>query len=128
MPLKSICQNRVLIPVWEQLATDQTDQWQVDCLLIPVAFVVLCHVGHLWVTCVPVGMPDKTNYAYLTAFSFHFQKMVFLEYICNKILAIAREKLQVSRAKLPRLTMMRLLIILRLFFISPYNIHQSLLI
>ena len=38
------------IPVWEQLATDQTDSWHVvpiqvftqyDCLLISVAFVVL---------------------------------------------------------------------------------------
>ena len=43
------------MPVLEQLATDQTDPWQVvpiqivtpyDCLLISVAFVVLC----LWVT------------------------------------------------------------------------------
>ena len=42
------------IPVWEQLATDQTDLWQVvprqvftsyDCLLISVAVVVLCHAG-----------------------------------------------------------------------------------
>ena len=46
------------IPVWEQIATDQTDPWQVvprqvftpyDCLLISVAFVVLCRVGCLWV-------------------------------------------------------------------------------
>ena len=46
------------IPVWEQLATDQTDPWQVvprqvitpyDCLLISVAFVVLCRVDGLWV-------------------------------------------------------------------------------
>ena len=38
------------IPIWEHLATDQTDPWQVvprevytpyDCLLISVAFVVL---------------------------------------------------------------------------------------
>ena len=43
----------------EQLATDQADPWQVvprqiftpfDCLLISVAFVVLCCVGCLWVT------------------------------------------------------------------------------
>ena len=47
------------IPVWEQLATDQTDPWQVvtrmvftpyDCLLISVAFVFLCRVGCLGVT------------------------------------------------------------------------------
>ena len=57
--LKSTGGNSVLIPVWEQLATDQTDPWQVapiqevtpfDCLLSPVAFVVLCSVGCLWVT------------------------------------------------------------------------------
>ena len=45
--------------VWDQFATDQTDPWQVvprqaftpyDCLLISVAFVVLCRVGYLWVT------------------------------------------------------------------------------
>ena len=51
----------MLIPVWEQLATDQTDPWQdvprqvftpYDCLLISVAFVVLCRVGYLWVTSV----------------------------------------------------------------------------
>ena len=44
--------------VWDQLATDQTDLWQgiprqvftpYDCLLFPVAFVVLCQVGCLWV-------------------------------------------------------------------------------
>ena len=49
----------VLIPVWEQLATDRIDPWLVlprqvftpyDCLLISVAFVVLCRVGCLWVT------------------------------------------------------------------------------
>ena len=43
----------------EQVATDQTDPWQsvprqiftpYDCLLISVAFVVLCRVGCLWVT------------------------------------------------------------------------------
>ena len=51
--------NSVLIPVWEQLATDQTDPWQFvprqvftpyDCLLISVAFVVLSRVGCLWGT------------------------------------------------------------------------------
>ena len=56
---KSTGENRVSIPVQEQLATDQTDPWQVvsrqvftpyDCLLISVAFVVLCRVGGLWVT------------------------------------------------------------------------------
>ena len=45
--------------MWEQLATDQTDPWQVvprqvftpyDCLMISVAFVVLCRVGYLGVT------------------------------------------------------------------------------
>ena len=44
------------MPVWEQLATDQTDPWQVvsrlvstpyDRLLISVVFVVLCRVGSL---------------------------------------------------------------------------------
>ena len=59
--LNSTGGNRVLIPVWEQLATDQTetDPWQVvprqiftpyDCLLISVAFIVLCRVGCLGVT------------------------------------------------------------------------------
>ena len=57
--LKSTGGNRVEIPVWEQLDTDQTDPWQIvprhaftpyDCLLISVAFVVLCRVGCLWVT------------------------------------------------------------------------------
>ena len=47
--------------VWEQLATDQTDPWQVVprhvftayyCLLIPVAFIVVGHIGCLEVTCV----------------------------------------------------------------------------
>ena len=50
------------MPVWEQLATDATDQidlWQVfprqiftpyDCLLISVGFVILCPIGFLWVT------------------------------------------------------------------------------
>ena len=46
----------VQIPVWEQLATDQNDPWQVvpsqvftpyDCLLISVAFAILCRVGCL---------------------------------------------------------------------------------
>ena len=46
----------VQIPVWEQLATDQTDPWQVvpkqvftpyDCLLISVAFDFLCGFGCL---------------------------------------------------------------------------------
>ena len=47
------------IPVWEQLATDQSDPWQVvprqvftpyDYLFISVAFVLLRRVGCLWVT------------------------------------------------------------------------------
>ena len=47
------------IAVWEQLATDKNDLWQVvprqvftpyDCLLISVACVVLCRVNCLWVT------------------------------------------------------------------------------
>ena len=51
--------QQVGVPVWEQLATDQTDPWQVvprqvftpnDCLLISVAFVVLCRIGCFWVT------------------------------------------------------------------------------
>ena len=44
------------IPVWEQLATDQNDPWEVfprqvftTYLSISVAFVVLCRVGCLWV-------------------------------------------------------------------------------
>ena len=46
--------NITKIPAWEQLATDQTDSWQVvprqvftpyDCLLISSAFVVLRRVG-----------------------------------------------------------------------------------
>ena len=57
--MKGTGRNRVQIPVWEQLATDQFDPWQVvprqvftpyDCLLISVAFVILCRVGCLWVT------------------------------------------------------------------------------
>ena len=49
------------IPVWEQLATDQTDPWQVvptqvftsyDCLFISVASVVFCRVDCLRVTVV----------------------------------------------------------------------------
>ena len=44
------------MPVWEQLATDQTDPWQVvprqvftpyDCLLISIAFVILYGAGCL---------------------------------------------------------------------------------
>ena len=51
MQLKPTGENKVQIPVWEQLATDQPDPWQVvprqvftsyDCLSISVAFVVLC--------------------------------------------------------------------------------------
>ena len=54
--LKSTSGNRVKIPVWEQLATDQTDPWQVVhrqvfthcvCLSISVVFVILCRVGCL---------------------------------------------------------------------------------
>ena len=54
-----VCKKRVYIPVWEQIATDQTGPWQVvprqvltpyDCLLISVAFVVLCRVGCLYHT------------------------------------------------------------------------------
>ena len=49
------------IPVWKQLATDQTDPWQVvprqvftpyDSLFISVASVVICGVGCLGVTVV----------------------------------------------------------------------------
>ena len=46
----------VEIPVLEQLATDHTDSRQVftpyDCLVLSVAFVVLCRVGCFWVICV----------------------------------------------------------------------------
>ena len=51
----------MLIPVWKQLVTDQTNPWQVvhrqvftpyNCLLISVAIVVLCRVGCLWVVSV----------------------------------------------------------------------------
>ena len=57
--LKSTAGTRMYIPVWEQLAMGQTDSWQVvprqvftpyNCLLISVAFVVLCCIGCLWVT------------------------------------------------------------------------------
>ena len=67
--LQSTGGNRVLIPVWEQLATDQTDPWQVvpkhafthyGRLLISVAFVFLCRVGCLWVTSV-VSVPVKNQ-------------------------------------------------------------------
>ena len=52
--LTSTDRYMLLIPVWEQLATDQTDPWHVvprqvftpyDCLLISVACDVLCRVG-----------------------------------------------------------------------------------
>ena len=68
MQLKSTGGNRGKIPVWEQLATDQADPWQVvprqvftlyDCLLISVAFVVLCHVDCLWVTGEPSLLDEK---------------------------------------------------------------------
>ena len=54
MPLKSICNHREKILVWEPLAADQTDPWQVvprqvftlySCLLISTAFVVVSRVG-----------------------------------------------------------------------------------
>ena len=57
--LKSISNHREEIPVWEQLATDQFDPWQVvprqvftpfDCLLISTAFVLVSSVGCLGVT------------------------------------------------------------------------------
>ena len=57
------------IPVWEQLTTDQADPWQVaptyvfttyDCVLISVAFVVLCPVGCLGVTGVVYGISDES--------------------------------------------------------------------
>ena len=67
--LKSTGGNWVYIPVWEQLATDQTDPWQVvprqiftpyDCLLISVAFVVICRVGCPWVNDVEIDN-EKVN-------------------------------------------------------------------
>ena len=62
--LKSTGGNKVLIPVWEQLSTDQPDPWQVprqvftpyDWLLMSVAFVVLCRVGCHGVTGVLKGI------------------------------------------------------------------------
>ena len=57
--LKSISSYREEIPVWEQLATDQTDPWQVvprqvftphSRLLISTVFVVVSRVGCLGVT------------------------------------------------------------------------------
>lgn len=51
--------------VWEYLAMDQTDLWQVvprqaltphDCLLISGVFVVLCRIGCMWVTGVFFGI------------------------------------------------------------------------
>ena len=59
MLLKSISSRKEKIPVWEQLATDQFDPWQVVpdqvftsyCLiLVSAAFVVLSRVGFLGVT------------------------------------------------------------------------------
>ena len=59
---------------------DQTDPWQVvprqvftpyDCVLISIAFVVLCRVGCLWVTGVHLCMesfyfsPKSTNSSFL---------------------------------------------------------------
>ena len=58
------------IPVWEQVATDQTDPLHIvprqvftpfEYLLISVAFVVLCHIGCLWVTGVNSVDPDKAS-------------------------------------------------------------------
>ena len=60
----------VSIHVWEQLATDQPDPWQVvlrliftpyDCLLISVVFVSLCRVGCLWVTGVCTAHRGRTR-------------------------------------------------------------------
>ena len=57
------------MPVLQQLATDQTDPWQVvyrqvftphDSLLISAAFVVLCRVGCLWVTSIRWGTLQRT--------------------------------------------------------------------
>ena len=59
------------VPVWEQLATDQTDPWQVvrrqvftpyDYSLTSIAFVVLCRVSCLWVTGVSSVISD--HYAF----------------------------------------------------------------
>ena len=66
---KSTGETRVSIPVWEQLATDHFDPWQVvprqvftpyDCLLSSVAFVALCCVGCLWVTGMGIRTPLKS--------------------------------------------------------------------
>ena len=60
------------IPVWEQLAMDQTDLWQdvprqvftpctpYDCLLISVAFVFLRRIGCLRVTVVMMSPHSDT--------------------------------------------------------------------
>ena len=57
--LKSISSHSELIPVWEQLATDQFDPWQVvprkvftpySRLLISTAFVFVSRIGSLGVT------------------------------------------------------------------------------
>ena len=71
MKLKSTSANTVLIPVWEQLATDQPDPRQVfprqiftpyDCLLFSVKFVVLCCVGCLWLTGVELCRSNLSRY------------------------------------------------------------------
>ena len=73
MQLKLTSGNRPKILVWEQLVTDQTDPWQVIprqvftpyyCLLISVAFVVLCRVGCLWVTDVYKIYRTHSQYLY----------------------------------------------------------------
>ena len=71
MQLKSTGGNGVQIPVWDQLATDQTDPWQVvprqvfspyDCLLISVAFVVPFCVGCLWITGVYIAKHRREDF------------------------------------------------------------------
>ena len=68
--LKSISSHKEKIPVWEQLATDQFDPWQVvpeqvfipySCLLISTAFVFFSRVGYLGVTGVYLDTQKKLS-------------------------------------------------------------------
>ena len=67
----SVSSHKALIPVWEQVATDQTDPLQVVPRqvfipyfrkLISTAFVVFSCVGCLRVTCVPQGIVHSKNF------------------------------------------------------------------
>ena len=64
-------QSQGVIPLWKQLATDQSDPWQVvprqvfipnSCLLISNAFVVVSRVGCLGVTGVIIQCQTSSNH------------------------------------------------------------------